>query len=318
MGDSRVQILGGVDEAGFGPLLGPLVVAGLSLAGPAGTSPWEALAGAVRRQRRRGDRRLMIADSKRVKSGRRGLVELERTALSLLSLAGSPPPSVGSLWRRTLAPDELGEYPWYAGVEAVPLPRWADAGEIALRAHELERALRGASIDLAAVHVHPVPVGRFNALVAELDNKSLLLFEATRPVLAALVDDAERRGLPARIVCDRHGARRRYGPLLAAAFPGRALTTLHEEAKSSSYRLEPGHELQFVERGEDLSFPTAAASCLAKYVRELLVERLNAHFTGLAPELRPTAGYQRDGRRFLRELGPLLARQPAGLLVRRR
>src|SRR5689334_1316871 len=38
-----VNILAGVDEAGLGPILGPLVVGGVALAGPAGTDPWQLL-----------------------------------------------------------------------------------------------------------------------------------------------------------------------------------------------------------------------------------------------------------------------------------
>jgi hypothetical protein len=48
---------------------------------------------------------------------------------------------------------------------------------------------------------------------------------------------------------------------------------------------------------------------LAKYVRELLMERFNAYWRTLAPELQPTAGYYTDAQRFLAAIAPLLARE---------
>ena len=63
----------------------------------------------------------------------------------------------------------------------------------------------------------------------------------------------------------------------------------------------------FAERGEDRAFPTALASCFAKYLRELMVECINRWFCARVPGLQPTAGYFVDGHRFLDELTPHLA-----------
>ena len=37
-----------------------------------------------------------------------------------------------------------------------------------------------------------------------------------------------------------------------------------------------------------------------------MMVRLNRFFTGLMPELKPTAGYVEDGRRFLADIEPLI------------
>ena len=74
----------------------------------------------------------------------------------------------------------------------------------------------------------------------------------------------------------------------------------------------------FAERGEDRAFPTALASCLAKYLRELMVSVLNRWFGDRVPDLKPTAGYYVDGHRFLGDVEDHIRAQqlPRGRLVR--
>ena len=50
----------------------------------------------------------------------------------------------------------------------------------------------------------------------------------------------------------------------------------------------------------------ALASMAAKYVRELFMEALNSFFAERRADLRRTAGYAVDGRRFLAEIQPVL------------
>ena len=74
----------GIDEAGYGPNLGPLVQAAVALKLPAGDpAGWDALKGAVRRCVEKADGRLLIDDSKKVYT-RGGLEALERGVTPLL------------------------------------------------------------------------------------------------------------------------------------------------------------------------------------------------------------------------------------------
>jgi ribonuclease HII len=52
--------------------------------------------------------------------------------------------------------------------------------------------------------------------------------------------------------------------------------------------------------------PTALASMIAKYTRELLMARFQAWFAARAPQIKPTAGYAKDGQRFWAEIEPML------------
>lgn len=303
------HILGGIDEAGLGPVLGPLVVAGLTLWGPEGRSPWKILQRTFcKKPRSRRDRRIRVDDSKRVHQGRQGRAELERTALSLVcATEGRLPRNLAALLALGRTGQSLARYPWYQDLERTPLPRWNDPDTLELDAHLAGRETRKAGIRCLGYPFHVVDVGTLNGLIRRHDNKSVMLFEATVPVVQACLGAARGAGdelarTPATLVIDRHGGRGHYRDLLARAFPTTPIDIRSEGPRVSRYRLGERTDLVFAENGEDRAFPTAAASCLAKYVRELLVERINAWFQRRQPDLKPTAGYYADGRRFLREL----------------
>ena len=84
------MLYAGIDESGYGPLLGPLCVGSSAFrtAGPADAAAppdlWKLLARGVCRSPRDPRRRVAIADSKRLKgSGKKPLVHLE---LSLIHI----------------------------------------------------------------------------------------------------------------------------------------------------------------------------------------------------------------------------------------
>ena len=64
--------------------------------------------------------------------------------------------------------------------------------------------------------------------------------------------------------------------------------------------------VSFAVGGDDRFLPTALASMTAKYVRELLMLRLNRFFRDHLPRLRPTAGYHGDARRYVTEIKPVM------------
>src|SRR5947209_2181627 len=79
----------GIDEAGYGPNLGPLVQAAVGLRlpdhDPAG---WETLKAVVRRAHEKDDGRLLIDDSKKVHT-RGGVKALQRGVMSTLGSSGT-------------------------------------------------------------------------------------------------------------------------------------------------------------------------------------------------------------------------------------
>jgi len=60
--------------------------------------------------------------------------------------------------------------------------------------------------------------------------------------------------------------------------------------------------LHFVVGADERFFPVSLASMVSKYLRELLVGNINRYFTGYHTALKPTAGYWKDGLRFIEDL----------------
>ena len=127
----------------------------------------------------------------------------------------------------------------------------------------------------------------------------------------------------------KDASRARYALLLAELFTDAEVETVKETAVISEYWViappEPplvGRRMhvRFRERAEQSSFATALASCLAKYTREICMHAFNAYFQALEPELRPTAGYTTDARRWLTDAAPALARSGLAMdvVVRKR
>ncbi|MEZ5965613.1 MAG: hypothetical protein R3F56_17395 [Planctomycetota bacterium] len=294
------RILAGVDEAGLGPLLGPLVIGGVALEGPSGKDPWQLLKKLVcRGESKKG--KIRVADSKKVHQGAHKLAQVERTALTFL---GAHLESLPASLRELLAAlgvdiGRLSRCPWYGELDT-PLPLACDRGETDLLAHRLRRELRSTGILLRRLAVRVVDVEEFNAHVLATDNKSETHFAAYADVLGELFASVD--GAAAHVVADRCGGRWHYGGVLSRRWPEARIRVVSEREARSEYLVGMGGgaiRLTFAEKADDRSFPTALASCLAKYVREVMMHRLNQWFAARCPDLRPTAGYYTDGKRFL-------------------
>lgn len=273
----------GTDEAGYGPLLGPLVVAA-----------------AVYESDRRAPPGDGIADSK-VVYGRGGRKALARVLSPYLGLT-APVSLSDLLGRLSVRGDPRAGYLWYGDV------RDPEAG--------------GGSppATFRRLYVNPVCERDFNEGCARWGDKATLLFEETMRVVRRALADHEG---DATIVCDKHGGRNRYAGLLLAELGPSTLLTERETAACSSYRLALGSRtvhIRFQRAADATDRAAALASMVAKYTRELFMEGLNGFFASRVAGLRPTAGYYEDGRRFLGEVRGVLRDLgcPEGAFVRAR
>ncbi len=316
-----MSYLVGVDEAGYGPNLGPLVVAAAAFEVPDEITHgclYERLADVVDRDGGRAP--LRIDDSKRLFQAGKCLRGLEHPVLSAVwSRYGKIPASFQQAWRQldgTYARD-LNRIPWFARVD-VPLPAASDRAEIAESGGLLAQGLARQGIRLAALEAVFVVEGRFNCLLRHRGTKGAVLSDLTLRFLADLMSRLPQG--PVHVCCDRHGGRRRYAAPLQNAFPADLVRVRQERSDFSSYDVRGrGRSVQvdFIVRGEQF-LATALASMTAKYLRELGMQALNAYWAARLPGLRRTSGYPVDAQRFMRDIGPLASRVPRGLLWRTR
>ena len=83
-----MAFLAGIDEAGYGPFVGPLSVGWSLFRVPdPGTDLWKTLKGPVARKPNRKDPRLRVDDSKKVHSGPLGRQRLERAVAAFRRVA---------------------------------------------------------------------------------------------------------------------------------------------------------------------------------------------------------------------------------------
>ena len=120
-----------------------------------------------------------------------------------------------------------------------------------------------------------------------------------------------------RIICDRQSGRLDYEDIIAKAFPGEGAALDVRTNHLSRYLLRDGAiAVNFETQAEDRHLPTALASMAAKLVRELLMARFNRYFAARLPELKPTAGYVQDARRWLRDTEGVLDPDERRVMVR--
>ena len=295
----------GTDEAGYGPNLGPLVVAGTAwrIAGPPEVAAEQAevmLSAAVTAglaATRPGGGPLWD-DSKRIYRPGHGCAALEHGVLTGLVLATGSVPSGWPALLAALAATEppTGPPPERAELAALALPRDADPAACLGESADLRRHLERCGVTLLGMACRILHPAEFNALLGEGLNKSDILSQVTLELAAAL--RAASADEPAIIWCDRHGGRKHYGGLVSRHFEAPLVRAIEETATRSAYLVaSPACRVEFCVGGES-RVPVALASMTAKYVRELAMQSFNAFWSARMPGLRPTAGYPVDAGRW--------------------
>jgi ribonuclease HII len=302
----------GIDEAGYGPNLGPLVMTSVACRVPAaspGVDFWRLMRKAVRRLSDPDDGRLLVEDSKLVYSTSKGLHDLEKTVLAFLSPGAADALLLSRLLHalNSNSHDELQAEPWYSGRTSLPVevdlaslqevaPRWHSANG----RHRLDWGLTRSVICCPA---------RFNHMLDHWGTKGAVLGEALGELLVRNrhLDGDE----PAFFFIDKHGGRNTYAAMLQQALPD-GMVVAHEEGNDRSRYsvLGLGREMRFTfqPRADSEHFGVALASMISKYLRELLMLEFNQFWQTHVPGLKPTAGYPGDADRFFRAIRPAVKR----------
>jgi hypothetical protein len=206
----------------------------------------------------------------------------------------------------------LKSHPWYAP-EDMTLPWLADTGDLAISANMLANALRCANVKTVCMRTAVVSEREYNRLVGGTNNKASALVSITLTHLYHLHNAFGHLGLVVGV--DKQGGRDHYTNLLLQSFPEARLNVLLESAEASSYLLQEDSPrgtrrtlVHFREKGESVFMPTALASMMCKYLRELCMHSFNSWWCKQIAGLRPTAGYYQDGSRWLLDVEPHLVR----------
>jgi hypothetical protein len=337
----------GTDEAGYGPNLGPLVISASVWHvpdGPDESGLYRRLAAIVSPAPERADAaaasRVAIADSKMLYHSGHGLRLLERGLWAAWGAEdgtgeqgtgdrgqgsrgrvrrGPPDPAeteqgrgkqvpetFAGVWERLSGESAAARHAALSGgCDDQPAPLDADPEELRRLGPAFASALASAGVRLIALRSLAVFPAEFNEAAERYGSKGEALSRWTLGLVARLA--AALGDEPISVVCDKHGGRNHYLPLLLDFFPEHFIETNGESRQRSVYRFGPPErrvEICFQAKGES-HLPTALASMASKYLRELAMRAFCGFWCARVPGLRPTAGYPQDARRFRDEIAPL-------------
>lgn len=295
----------GTDEAGYGPNLGPLVISASlwQVTDGSGEDLYERLSTVITSTSRRkaGDEppRIAITDSKALYQSGKGLHFLERGLWAAWSLLGRQPATCAEVW--SLLAGQSAEHRHAAlcdACDATPAPQDARREDLQQLQPALGEAFAAAGVRLLGLYSRAIFPDEFNEVVQRCGSKGAALSRWTLDLVAQAMEPLGEGRIS--ILCDKHGGRDRYLPVLMECFPDRFIEANAEGRQRSVYRFGPCErrvEICFQAKAES-HMPAALASMASKYLRELAMQSFNAFWCEKVPGLEPTAGYPQDARRF--------------------
>lgn len=311
-------------------MLGPLCV-GLSVfrvqspaASPDGLPPdlWSLMRTAICRKHSDKRRRIPIADSKTLKlaadTPAEALRHLEPGVLGFCRLLDADACPLQILGAKI-----AGHECFTRHAQDVVIPLCLTPDQVRCTAQALFSATARAGVTLLALRCRVMNEDEYNTLVRERGNKAQTTLRTLAEHLCTACELRNTFSEPMVIVCDRLGGRTDYLGVLEEIFAprGARVSCSVQTPRISEYRVEgdgPEIRIRFVVEGESGWLPTALASMTAKYVREVAMARFNRYWSGLLPELKPTAGYRNDAWRWLDDAAPVLKDQDRAALIRER
>ena len=317
------KLLIGVDEAGYGPNMGPLTICATAWRVPSSFDAAEMtrllepefLAKPIKRD----SRHIPIGDSKKI---HKDSLAVEGLILGARYLGFELDGQIASEWDPRIASfasldwNRLAGIPWYAkrpSIHTVVLDQTI-ADQPAYFHAASEKLYRNA-IRLAGVRMRVIDEVEFNRQVDLKGKKSTLLSVASLELVKQVIGEFANVDEAVEVYCDKHGGRNRYHPILTYVFDEQWFAIEVESRACSRYATRfDGHamQIQFKVDGDSI-FPSAAASIIAKWTREELMDRLNGFWlANVSDRVAATAGYYVDALRFAAQIEGAAAKLSLG------
>ncbi len=303
----------GIDEAGYGPTLGPLVI-GASLWQVTGHDSQAAFRNWAEGFEHPQYGRLCVNDSKQLYSPGGGLLTIEASLFAALATIPVEASSFRDLFEWLTEQAWAADEPWHEGWSP-SLTLHLETMPISAKDAAVCSAWGDGSAKLVGVGARVVQPQEFNELCDQCGNKATVLTELSLKLAGRML---ARAGAVERVdvYCDKHGGRNHYAAALQHFWPEARLHIVQEKREQSQYRLmhreglfgggerggEPDESRWYFTAKGDGFVPTGLASMIAKYLRERCMGAFNDFWLKSLPKLRPTAGYPMDAQRFLAEI----------------
>jgi len=276
----------GVDEAGLGPILGPLAIARVTVAGdsPEGFTQLfkEAETG--------------VADSKKIHQNAFDVGPIETVALGGIAWLsnGKVPSNAAELFALFNERPEDRTLPWQVGAEdlklplAIPeVPKWKIPG------------IEPVGFDGVLVHPSSLNAARRSGI-----NRANLELQYISKILSTIPPNFEEF----HVDVDRLGGRVYYGEVLQQFWPDSTVNVVDEAKLKSEYTAHSEARKRFIRflvSGEENSSLIALSSCIAKYIREVHMTLFNKYWMSRFQKLKPTSGYWTDAMIWMRTVNKL-------------
>ena len=286
-----MAVFTGIDEAGLGPVLGPLCYGVVSFVIP--DDEVETWREKVKSMILSND--LLLDDSKKIYQGSNKGDKLEKAVIDVLGFLAYEEErlQVQNIFLNT-ALNKKGNwvnYPLYKNVLNAYLPEKKDS----LLADNPNWKVKMA--------VTSCFEGEMNEVFDKGVNKSELSLLKIGALIESVISAHPQENITFSI--DKQGGRQFYSNFISDIFPFEPFETIRETPDVSEYLLErKGQNLLFgfYKKGDALFEEISMASILAKWLRETFMDSFNSYWLKYNNKIQPTAGYPEDGKRFIKEM----------------